>query len=408
VAGRRGAGEGGGEMKNVPALDSFRTFAIFAVFLFHLGIGYFPLGYLGVQAFFVLSGFLITRILVEMKKGLERNEYFWHFYGRRALRIFPLYYGYLVLVWFIVTVATTRYGVADGTGKMGLFLDQIPWAATYTYNFFHASDAFEHTHLLTHFWSLAVEEQFYLVWPFAVYLIPAARLRRFLLAVIVAGPFIRLATGIIVDLELIPFLGQSRALVVYVLPFSHFDAFAIGGYASLYGLKRSRSMLWLSVLLIPTLGLLTEKLFFWRIDWASLGYFEFMKDSYKFVWGYSLFNYFFALIIFRISIGRFLPRLVGNPVMRYLGKISYGLYVYHFPLIWLVKYQIKLFPGPWQNLFIAAVLIGVSAASYELYEKHFLRLKNVFFATRHRPAPAVASPCRSSAARGEPGGDGDP
>jgi peptidoglycan/LPS O-acetylase OafA/YrhL len=55
----------------------------------------------------------------------------------------------------------------------------------------------------------------------------------------------------------------------------------------------------------------------------------------------SLFNYFFALVIFRISIGQFLPRLVGNPTMRYLGKISYGLYVYHFPLIWLIKHQLK-------------------------------------------------------------------
>ena len=84
-------------------LTSFRALAFFAIFLFHInyfGTGHLGIqaGYLGVQAFFVLSGFLLTPILVDMKSNLNKKDFFIHFYGRRALRIFPLYYLYLVIV----------------------------------------------------------------------------------------------------------------------------------------------------------------------------------------------------------------------------------------------------------------------------------------------------------------------
>ena len=90
------------EKDYIKSLDSFRFFAFFAVYLFHTNI--LGCGYLGVQAFFVLSGFLITPILLEMRQELNFKSYLIVFYSRRALRIFPLYYGYLVISLIILVV----------------------------------------------------------------------------------------------------------------------------------------------------------------------------------------------------------------------------------------------------------------------------------------------------------------
>jgi peptidoglycan/LPS O-acetylase OafA/YrhL len=87
----------------IRALDSFRFYAFLAVFLFH--IGRFDAGYLGVQAFFVLSGFLLTPILVDMKRALPLKRYMISFYGRRVLRICPLYYFYLLVAGLLGGIA---------------------------------------------------------------------------------------------------------------------------------------------------------------------------------------------------------------------------------------------------------------------------------------------------------------
>ncbi len=172
-------------------LTSFRALAFFSVFLFHSNkiIGA-NSGYLGVLAFFVLSGFLLTPILVNMKSSLNKKDFFVHFYGRRALRIFPLYFFYLILVSSIAHWAISRYGYAQ-TIPLSRFMEQLPWLLTYTYDFFPATTGYAFTAFAGHFWSLAVEEQFYLLWPLAIFLIPTRHLKKFLLLVIVIGPLLR-------------------------------------------------------------------------------------------------------------------------------------------------------------------------------------------------------------------------
>jgi peptidoglycan/LPS O-acetylase OafA/YrhL len=93
---------------------------------------------------------------------------------------------------------------------------------------FHASKYFEHTPFATHFWSLAIEEQFYLVWPLAIFYVPANYFKKFLLLVIIAGPIIRFLVADILNTHMLPSLDR-RDVAIYVLPFSHFDAFAMGG-----------------------------------------------------------------------------------------------------------------------------------------------------------------------------------
>ena len=112
-----------------------------------------------------LSGFLITGILLDMRKALVSKQYFLKFYGRRFLRIFPLYYFYLLLV---VLVTTWLISIPYRPRYMQIALDQIWYTVAYVYDFFFATAAFKHSNFLDHFWSLSVEEQFYIIWPLLI------------------------------------------------------------------------------------------------------------------------------------------------------------------------------------------------------------------------------------------------
>ena len=362
-------------------LTSFRALAFFLIFFFHssfFGSGQlgFKGGYLGIQAFFVLSGFLLTPILLNMKSKLNAGDFFIHFYGRRALRIFPLYYSYLIIV-----AAISACVVSQNTNivQADRFLEQLPWTMTYTYDFFHASSYFKHTVLATHFWSLAVEEQFYLIWPFAIFLISANHLKKFLMLVILTGPLIRFLLGIVANANILPVLSQTD-LVIYVLPFSHFDAFAIGGYFALYGKSRNALFVGFTVLIVLTLGMVTSWLSTGQAILSQFGYAPLMKDSYKFIWGYSIFNLMFANMLVQIRNGTFMTMFLENPLLVYLGTISYGLYVFHLPILWLVYSNMNTLPEIVRVFSSLLITIMISAASYEFMEKRFINIKDLYFA----------------------------
>src|SRR5579885_424671 len=152
------------------------------VLLFHFNL--LPVGWAGVEVFFVLSGFLITRILIDSARedgGLK--QYLGRFYWRRSLRIFPLYYAVILVVFGWILLHGRALDSADIT------------RATYTYNWYRAF----HQHsdpspISGHFWSLASEEQFYLAWPFLVYfLVRRNWLRQFVIALVIGGSAIRFA-----------------------------------------------------------------------------------------------------------------------------------------------------------------------------------------------------------------------
>lgn len=364
-------------------LTSFRAVAIFAVFLFHSGA--LSAGYLGVQAFFVLSGFLLTPILIDMKSSLNSRDFFMRFYGRRALRIFPLYYLYILVAALIALFITYQNGYEE-IKAIERYLKQIPWAVTYTYNFYHASEMYQHTPLVTHFWSLAVEEQFYLVWPLILFLTPKAHLKKLLLLIILLGPVIRLLISIAVSENTFTFISNKTDLVVYVLPFSHMDAFAIGGYFALYFTKQRESgnSVWLIIAITIVIGLITEYLFSNEDMYKSgLGFAPFMRDSYKYIWGYSALNLVFAYILIHIRDKKFMPKFFENTVIFYLGTISYGLYVFHYPVIWSIDFTLPNFP--WFIRLLASLLITIliSALSYEFIEKRFIQSKDKFFSRKY-------------------------
>ena len=185
---------------------------------------YLNFGWVGVQLFFVLSGFLITGILLDMKEYLSPKEYYKKFYGRRVLRIFPLYYFYLAL---ITGISVWLKSIPWRPVKMQFFQHQVVYAALYLYDFFYASLKFEHTPLLEHFWSLSVEEQFYIIWPILILLVPKKHLKPLFVGAILSGLLFRILYTVVYKISPISFFRPQMAQALYALPFTHLDAFAL-------------------------------------------------------------------------------------------------------------------------------------------------------------------------------------
>jgi peptidoglycan/LPS O-acetylase OafA/YrhL len=360
----------------IPGLDGLRALAFLAVLGRHTDN--FKFGWAGVQLFFVLSGFLITDILIRMKTRLTHRDFFIKFYGRRCLRIFPLYYFYLgILVCFIILPYLNFNPLQKELGES--FWDQIRYAVSYLYDFYRAGANSTPSHFLYHLWSLSVEEHFYLFWPLVIFFTPETKFRRMFLAIIALGPLLRICIKILVQVQ--PALFTDPALTIYVLPFSHVDAFALGAYISRFKIPYPR-LQWMALLvLVPALGILSQYLATGKLALGALGYDIPLYHSYEEIWGYSLLNYFFAVMIYCVVRTGLFIHVLENPVLRYLGKISYGLYVYHTAIIWFIP-QLHL---PLQSgsvklyIFALGCTTFVATLSYYLIEKPINNLKDKLF-----------------------------
>ncbi len=363
----------------IPGLDGLRALAYIAVQGGHVSINSF--GWTGVQLFFVLSGFLITGILVRMKDSLNRRDFFVKFYGRRFLRIFPLYYFYLGILLSLYLLLPHIDFKPLHKALTSESVKQIGFAALYVYDFFHASASYEYSRFLTVLWSLSVEEQFYILWPLFIFLTPTKSRKRLFLSAIVLGPIIRWLLSLFYQAQPFPFLLDNPELAIYVLPFSHIDAFAIGAYISQFDIPHPRLQLFSLAVLVPGLGFATQYLVMGEIYPNSLG-FEFPAQyAGKEVWGYSLLNYLFAVTIYNVARNGLFNRFLEHFTMRYLGKISYGLYVYHNAMIWLtLKLNLPVELGTWPMFFfVLATTTIVASISFFLLEKPINNLKDKFF-----------------------------
>jgi peptidoglycan/LPS O-acetylase OafA/YrhL len=388
---------------HLPALDGIRGLAILAVMLYHMTVltsrtpfdrAYLALlewGGYGVDLFFVLSGFLITGILHDSKplpsstlhppsSPPRPSRYFLNFYARRTLRIFPLYYAVvffsLVLLPHIPNPKAARFGSIAG--------DEL-WYWTYLSNYLIAiRQAWRHG-ILDVSWSLAIEEQFYLLWPAVVYLCS----RRTLTRVCVALIFTALATRTAMVLL------HAHPIATIVLTPSKFDALAAGALIAIT-VRHTGVLPWLpaarrTLPLGAAAFLLLYSLGGWRWDSApmlTLGY-------------TALATTFGSLLLLSLPtspLPHFPASLLSHPLLRMFGRYSYALYLFHLPLRALVRdtlYGPSQFPTLWgsqlpgQLLFypLAISLTLVAAlTSWYLLEKPFLSLKRYF------PAPHAATP----------------
>ena len=368
----------------IPGLDGLRAIAYLLVFFFHAR--YLGVGWVGVQFFFVLSGFLITGILIDMKKSLPTGAYFIKFYGRRFLRIFPLYYFYLIAAGGLTTwLISLKYRPS----YMETFGEQAKYAYFYIYNFMSVTVIKDPSFLLEHFWSLAVEEQFYIFWPLVLLFIPEKHYKKLFLGLIVLGPTFRVGMFILQSQGVLPFFTHTTPEAISPLPFTHTDAFAFGAYISRYRIPKAKIQFVVTLVLLPILGFSTQYLSTGEAgNLSTLGYPAFMPNMYQFIWGYSLLAYFFALVIQLVVQNNLFVRILEWPPLRYMGKISYGLYVYHQPMIWFSA-DIQQLGIVEDNLvkpvttivaFFGTLLIA--AMSYHLLEKPLLNLKDRFFSLK--------------------------
>jgi peptidoglycan/LPS O-acetylase OafA/YrhL len=348
----------------VKELDGIRGVAIACVMLFHFG--YLPVGWIGVQFFFVLSGYLITTILLN-----DRVTDLRRFYWRRTLRIFPLYYFFLL--------ATTVFYILVGIPRA--FSSDWPWLFAYASNFARLREIDLPTYV--HTWSLAVEEQFYLVWPITILLLSALRIRMVVLILLICVPLLRL-----VIFHWLVFLDYGRDFAgrtVYSLPFTQFDAFAAGAAITVFRLQHLRNAAhWfiLSVALAAVCGLLIlsiDHIFYRSAFFGSFGFPMFLVNYHEYVWGYSLINAIAAIGIICALQKVYFTRLLNLPALSRLGKISYGVYVYHLPLLLAGQSLfVENAPAGRAVFFIlwVAITVLVSELSFRYLETPFLKLKN--------------------------------
>jgi peptidoglycan/LPS O-acetylase OafA/YrhL len=379
-------------VRRIPGLDGLRAIAILLVFAYHSHLVEF--GWAGVQLFFVLSGFLITGILLDMKETLPVREYFKKFYSRRFLRIFPLYYFYLALM----AVIAYRLQLAGVRPKyMQIFFDQVQYAVFYVYDLFYRVQGGQPSQFLDHFWSLSVEEQFYILWPLLLLFFPQKNLSRLFLLFIVMGFVFRLLLYLVyVSGSHFWVFREPFELVIYSMPFSQVDAFGFGAYISRYRIWRPKAQLLLLALLVPLAGFTATYLTNGNVGLVSaLGYDLPLRVHYQFIWGPTLLNYFFAVLIYCVVYEKALLRFLDLSWLRYLGKISYGMYVYHFPILWFVakffEERIQSKTLSWGNVVVSLSLtILIAALSYHFLEKPILNLKDRYF--RWSPAPLEKNP----------------
>jgi peptidoglycan/LPS O-acetylase OafA/YrhL len=375
-----------GEPAHIPALDGLRGCAILGVLLLHFTSALsapagaparlvkqaFSIGWTGVDLFFVLSGFLITGILADARETPHRYR---TFYARRALRILPLYYGFVLLLFVVPPLIGARAYTTP-------FADQLPYWL-YLQNFRPLSNGA--LDFAAHLWSLAIEEQFYLIWPLVVFTLSRTAALR-VCAVLVAGALAyRVASVFTVD----------DLRTVYFLTPGRIDGLALGGAIALIargsgGLARLRRM-------APAVLAASAAV----IAGAALHPSGFNPGGvYMVSVGYTALAFFFGavLVLALDGGGALLPRLLSAPVLRFFGRYSYGLYVVHVPLIALARLAgvaPDAFAGTRWELpgllgymaLMAAASILVALASWNLYEKPFLKLKSRF--TYRAPAPAA-------------------
>jgi peptidoglycan/LPS O-acetylase OafA/YrhL len=360
----------------VPGLDALRAIAIFLVLWFHFsGLGF---GWVGVQIFFVLSGYLITAILLREREQ-PLASYLKRFFIRRSLRIFPLYYCFLGL-------ATASYLVFGAPRALESYW---PFLYTYTFNLrplfgIQENDVLLHDPFFP-LWSLSVEEQFYLVWPWIVFALSPQRFRWFLVGLIVATPALR---WLIVQLSFM--MGKdeefSRVFLYYFTP-CQADAFAWGAilnFVPRVSAQRARIFFLFMLAVVVAVGLWHQGFLQsqgQRTDFLALGYPLHMFDNYQYVWGYSLWNLFSASLVFLFLVSREPRATIGWRGLKRMGRVSYGMYVLHTVVLipfalWVLSPQMTIAEFLLAFLGYTAVVWGAAELSFRLFEERFLKLKD--------------------------------
>lgn len=355
-----------------PMLDILRGLAISIVVFYHnfASISFFHFGWLGVDLFFVLSGFLITDILLKSK---DSKNYFRNFYIRRVLRIFPLYYLTLFLFFTLSPILFKQKGPET---VFSYYQSNSTWFWSYFQNWLMVKKGPAPVPFLSHFWSLAIEEQFYLFWPVMIFFIRKLEtIKKIIISLIVIAIVTRISVWMMYPHEVEKF---------YCNTFTRMDSLLMGCLLAVH-LKQGKALpLWLiKTAIICFIGLIAGSLLLFG---------NLHQDNMLFpTIGYSLTAAFFTAIVYlflkyEANISVWASHL---NLLRFAGRISYGMYVYHIPIYLvlcnLLSRTIKAsssFSVTENPVFVSAlsILLTVFASTVSFYalERPILSLKKHF------------------------------
>lgn len=350
-------------------LDGLRGIAILMVIFFHYFTGFyvFDFGWSGVDLFFILSGYLLSGRIIPY---LNDRKIIWKFYFNRILRIVPLYFSFLIVFYlFFYFVASNQ------TRNFSEHLQHPLIFFTFVCNWMFILNFNPVQHQLSHLWSLAVEEQFYLFFPIYVVIL---RQKKKLLNFTLLGIVIILISRYLYSLS----LNEAEDLKIYWNTFYRMDSFFVGvliyllkenGYLDKY-YKRIKIILIISILVI-LVGCIHENSFRINHFFITIG-FTVVAVGYG------------CIVVFAINArNNFIKRITSNGRLIFFGKISFGLYIFHWPVyltmfsatnFLLQKFGFSLSPNNIQliNIFFSFGLVTViSFLSFRYYESFFLKWK---------------------------------
>jgi peptidoglycan/LPS O-acetylase OafA/YrhL len=347
---------------HIKELDGLRGIAALMIIFFHFFVRYDgtgdPLlaiickvtkfGQTGVSLFFVLSGFLITRILLKTK---SQENYFKNFFGRRVLRIFPLYYFFLILYYFIVPFLENKSFIP--------FSDQI-YFWTYLQSIAITFNWGENEPF--HFWSLSVEEHFYIVWPIFVYFFRSKNILR-------------------INLLLIFFAVLLKLWMIYIgytityFTLTRMDALLFGALLALVEYKGKPAYInpanYLKMLPLIFISII--------VLWVAFtGKHNFFVQIFRF----SIIECFYFFLIGFLVFDKgntFVAKILTSKFLLFTGKISYGLYVFHSLCFDLID-KMKFITTYWIPTLILSLILSyiIASLSFYLFESKFLKFKRFF------------------------------
>ena len=345
-------------------IDGIRAIAVLAVIAYHSGISRFSGGFLGVEIFFVISGYLITALLLAEYATNNRID-IKRFWNRRARRLFP------ALIAYIGGATALAYLTARDVVPTK---SEIFAAFGYVYNWFSIfqdvsyTEGFERKNFFHHLWSLAVEEQFYLIWPLLLWGLLTLVGKRITFAFIIAGI---IGSTILRWVLYEPFTDPLR---VYYGTDTRASALLIGAALAFLwrpwesdrqGIKNPKTITKLSALVVGGVCL-------GGLIWANMHYTLFYPRIDNLFRGGMLITSVLTALVIAVSVTpkSILGKALGIQPMRWIGKRSYGLYLWHWPVFQLTRPRVDVEIDGWELFLIRmAVTLLLVEVSYQIVER---------------------------------------
>ncbi len=393
-----------------PGLDGLRAFAVIAVMVYHANHAWLSGGFLGVEVFFVISGYLITLLLIAEHERTDRVN-LGQFWLRRARRLLPALFVLLIGLAVYLTLFNRRpLGRSRGDFIGGFFYGSNWYQIVVGQNYTDA-EAFAP---LRHLWSLAVEEQFYLVWPLVMLLILRRgrdRLPRVALWLFGIGFAITVAVGTFFVSGDVTVECSPDSMRGYVSVFGRCininDALYLGTFSRAGGvlLGAAFAMIWRPLALmrgpmrrkghlldaIAIVGLFGLAYMMWTIELSESGIrFGTRYDPWLFRGGFFLTGVITLTVIAAVVHRQaFLGRLLGNPVLNWIGTRSYGLYLFHWPIYQIIRKYAGVGMTVPQFILAMVITVPITELSYRLVETPIRRHGLIGWRTESRRSLAA-------------------